>query len=473
MNKKLQVLITVVFIVVVSLIIYLSSTQNVSFSMTNVSTRLKANIPANYSGALLVNLDDDKENELFISVISDKNIFFKRQGKFLVPLHIPELEDAEVQTFSVTACDLTGDGRDEILLINSGSLQSKIMTYQQQKWVPLPIKPEVQKHLSGAYSATCIDRRGNNVFGLAVVSSVGPHHYLEWQNNVVQDISADIGFNLTSDARSVIGVPGPLGRTNIFVTNSSSNLYFVNRGDGTYEEKAIEYGIAGKEFEGRGASLIDLNHDENIDIVYGNHLGPLFIYEQMNTGHFKNVTPDVLASNYAVNSVVVADFNFDGYEDVYLNNIRNKNGLFLRDKDEWSEVDLGENDEKEFYGVSSVVADFDKDGSLELLNTHGDGKKFPLTLYSVKAESRFFSVRPLLPNGGIPRGAVVKFKTSERTVIRAVSTGSGRFANYDNVISIGLFKDETVIEVEVIKSSGEKVVRNQNLNQGGVVEISL
>lgn len=443
------------------------------YVIKDISDSFPTNTIQNYSGAILVNLDEDDELEIFISVISDKNIFYKfKDGKFQT-LSIPALEDPDRKTFAVTACDLNQDGRDEILIINSGPHGSRVVAYKDKQWIDMPLDDSIIANLSGSYSAACVDRKGDGKYGLAVVSENGPIQYLELQGSKIVDIASQIGIGMKTNGRSILGIPGAQGFTNIFVGNKSENFFFVNNHKGEFYNLTVQSGLTDKDFESRGISLIDINHDELIDVVYGNHVGPLHLLEQTRTNTFKDITPDTLVKNYAVNATVVADFNLDGYEDIYLNNIRNKNQLFARDKNSWYQIDLEDKSEKDMYGVSSIAADLDHNGSMDLLNTHGDGEKFPLTLYTFEPQNQFISFKIILPNKGIPRGAILRIKTSQRDLIKAINSGSGRFANYDDTLMFGMLKNETVQGAEILLPSGQKVIKNENFKMNEVNLIQL
>lgn len=445
-----------------------------SYEVQNISHLIQNNVKKNYSGALLVNLDEDSEKEIFISVVSGSNIFYKWINGSLQNIKIPELEEVNGKTFSVTACDVNNDGRDELLIINKGSDDSKLVTYKNGRWGTIGLDKKILQNLSRSYSAACIDRNGDHVYGLAVSSENGAIQYLEMRNSQITDIASEIGLNLSSEGRSVIGIPGPTGYTNIFVGNKNgSNFYFVNNLNGTFHEDAKGNGLPDKDFEARGASLIDINHDEIIDLIYGNHLGPVRFMKQERTGKFSDVTPQAIVDNYAVNAVVVGDFNLDGYEDIYLNDIRHKNNLFARVRDDWFEIDLGKNSESDMFGVSSVAGDFDNDGKYDLLNTHGDSKEFPLTLYTFKPHGKYIKFQVKLPDGGIPRGAIVKLRTSLRDQVKAFDSGSGRFANYDDILTFGLLKEENIVSAEVILPSGKKLIKNTNFKLNELNMISL
>ena len=165
-----------------------------------------------------------------------------------------------------------------------------------------------------------------------------------------------------------------------------------------------------------------------------------------------------------MNATVVGDFNLDGFEDIFLNNIRGNNTIFARYNDEWYKETNEVFAEKDMFGISTIAADLDDNGSYEILNTHGDGSAFPITLYSVTPVNPWIKFSVRLASGGIPRGAVVRIRTTKRDHLRVISPGSGRFANYHSEILLGLGKNETVSSVEVILSSGKKIEFKRNFS---------
>lgn len=418
-----------------------------NFEVIENSNKIKTDKKQDFAGAMLVNLDEDSELEIFIAGHGSSNLFLKRNKDELYPIDIPELADPKGLTFSISACDLDQDGRDEILILNhqdtlNNLSQSRIIKFTQGKWVDiLSIDDPITDSLKLGYSSSCIDRKGDGKYGLAISNENGKISYLEMKNLKIADISNEIGIALKSKGRSVLGVPGPRGRMNIFVGNEDGpNYYFENRGDGTFVEKASALGISDPLFNARGISTIDINNDDIPDIIYGNTLGPTRLLEQTREGKFKDVTPEIMKEAYAVNAPVVGDFNLDGYEDVFLNNIRGYNKMFAHYEQNWFELEIGDMAEKEMYGVSTVAADLNQNGSYEILNTHGDGTHFPVTLYSIKPVHNWIKISVKYGNEAIPRGATVKLKTTLRDQVRVISTGSGRFANYENSVIFGLLK---------------------------------
>lgn len=449
------------------------------FNVENITFSIKTDVQQDFSGAILVNLDEDPDLEVFIAGHGSKNLFLKNKNENLVPIEIPELSDPKGLTFSVTACDLDGDGRDEILSINhpdkvGTESNSRIFKYVNKKWKDLifPADPLTEK-LNHAYSSTCIDRKGTGQYGLGVVSEVGKIAFLEMSNSKIIDVASVIGIGFNSQGRSILGVPGPKGYTNIFVGNEGPNFYFVNDGSGHFTEKAEALGLADPFNNARGASLIDVNNDEISDLVYGNEKGPTKLFEQEHDGSFKEITPEIMLQAYAVSSAVVGDFNLDGYEDIYLNNIRGHNKLFSYYEKQWYELDIDQLAEKELQGISTIAADIDKNGSYEILNTHGDNTQAPITYYEIKPRGQWIKVSVKYSNGAIPRGTTVILRTSLREQVRVVSSGSGRFANYENDVIFGLLKNESISSAELIMPSGERIEYEGTLEPFKTNEITI
>jgi hypothetical protein len=482
MNKNRQIIMTnysqlvrtIIIIIVVSIGAYFftkGTTYPSQFKIIENTTKIRTDKIQDFTGAMLVNLDEDSDLEIFIAGHGNSSLFLKRIKDEYYPMEIPELSNPLGLTFSITACDLDKDGRDEILVLNhpnsSNNLSnSRILKFNQGRWIDLlTANDPITTSLKSGYSSTCIDRKGDGKYGLAVTNENGKISYLELEESSIIDVANEIGIALKSKGRSILGIPSPRGPTNIFVGNEDgANFFFENKGDGTFTEKADSVGVSDHLFNARGISIIDLNNDEIPDIVYGNNLGPTRLLEQTREGKFLDVTPEIMKVAYAVNSPVVGDFNLDGYEDLFLNNIRGYNKVFTHFDKNWYEIDSGILAEKEMFGVSTIAADLDKNGSYDILNTHGDGSHFPLTLYSIESSNQWIKFSAKYKNGSTLRGATIILRTNKRDQVRVISTGSGRFANYDDNVIFGLIKNEEVISSEIILPSGVRVEYKGGLN---------
>lgn len=438
------------------------NTPESALNVRDVSASLGSPEPGDYSGAIRVNLDADPEKEIFIAGYGQGNLLLKRSGHEFRPMAISELTDSGGLTFAVSACDIDRDGRDEIFLLNgsdkTGISVPKLLRYENGHWRDiLAEEKDLLRALDAGRAVTCVDRKGDGQYGLAVVSFRGPLLYIEQQNGRMRNIAGDIGFTGTSEGKSILGLPGPRGYTNIFVGNAVENFFFENDGTGMFKDKARAYHLTDTHFETRGASAFDADHDEVPDLVYGNHFGPVRLLRQKRDGTFSDVTPDFMKSSYAVNAAVAADLNLDGEEDLYLNNVNTANETFIRHKGEWFHLSVPMLEEADMSGISTLIGDLNGEEGLELLNTHGLGKKFPLRLYSVKPSGNWTAFAVYNELGGLVRGASVLVRTNRRNHLRTVSTGTGRFAEYSDELFIGLSENESVLSVSVTLPSGRNL----------------
>ena len=104
-----------------------------------------------------------------------------------------------------------------------------------------------------------------------------------------------------------------------------SNYMFVNLGDGSFRDDAAVVGLRDESNTGRGTALFDANGDGLIDIVYGNWNAQhrLFLQQRDAAGgvSFVDAAPADMAEASRVRTVIVADFDNDGYEEIFYNNI--------------------------------------------------------------------------------------------------------------------------------------------------------
>lgn len=461
MKKTSKTLFWVLTVIILILgVVFFIQLKNPSpnFTVEDWATKINFSTAQDYSGAVAVNLDSDPDLEFLVGAIRGPNLMFEfSQGRFQ-PLDIPLLANIDGYTLAIIPCDLDADGRDEIIYLNepiNDSSVSLLLKFENNKWInSLAISAKAMINLKNANAGSCIDRTGTGKYGIALTSSTGPISFLEIRDGKLEDISEEVGLGIMAEGKSINGVPGPQGFTNIFVGTDKANLYFVNNGSGKFTENAKKLKIDDPQFKTRGLSTVDLNHDEIPDVVYGNHFGPLRLLTQDRSGSFSDITPEDMKNTYAVNSALAADLNLDGYEDLYLNNIRNANILFAGNKNGWVQVNEALLLEKDLFGIGSLAGDLDGSPGFELLNTHGDGKKFSPRLYHIKPESSWISIDVKYPNGGVPRGAVVRLRTSEKDRLRVIDSGSGRFANYTPDLIFGLLPNEKVMALEVTVPSG-------------------
>ncbi len=174
------------------------------------------------------------------------------------------------------------------------------------------------------------------------------------------------------------GVPvccGPLGLTGL------PDLYYHNEGNGKFREVSNDVGIrdSDKAF-GLGVATLDFDNDGFLDIYVANDSEPNFLWRNKGNGTFEEVAMEagcaVTADGRPQSSmgVAVGDYNNDGWMDIYTTSFsedyntlyRNSKGVF---DDVTFEAGLGTDFSKLTLGTGFL--DFDNDGWLDLFLANG------------------------------------------------------------------------------------------------------
>ena len=115
---------------------------------------------------------------------------------------------------------------------------------------------------------------------------------------------------------------------------------------------------------GRGTTLSDIFYDGELDIINGNWKGYHRAYVK-NDDKFMDVANEDFRAPTKVRTVISADFDNDGYDEIFFNNIGEPNKLFrINDNGEFLELQLNEALEPNGLGTGAAVADINNDGVL-------------------------------------------------------------------------------------------------------------
>ncbi|HSD07681.1 VCBS repeat-containing protein [Flavobacterium sp.] len=175
-----------------------------------------------------------------------------------------------------------------------------------------------------------------------------------------------------------------------------NNQLYINNKNGTFTERAKEYGIddIGSSVQG---TFFDYDKDGDLDLFVANYPptkfnSPPFVYTQLmrnvkdeesghlyrNDGnHFTNVTEEAGVKAYGLSlSGTIGDLNNDTWPDIYVSNdfcspdfmyINNHDGTF-------KEVIKEATSHNSFYGMGVDISDFNNDGNLDVFQVDMDAK---------------------------------------------------------------------------------------------------
>lgn len=199
------------------------------------------------------------------------------------------------------------------------------------------------------------------------------------------------------------------GDVDLHLTNFGPDAFYRNNGDGTFTDATEESGLADSRYTA-GAAFFDYDKDGFLDLVVvaycdvtlatsrecagflvgrtREYCGPAVyggvatrLYRNQGDGTFADVTlktgiADAYGHGLGVN---IADFDGNGWQDIYIANDGDANNLWLNDQGRFTNVALMHGAALSHSGMAQAgmgvaVADYDDDGDMDILLGHLTGE---------------------------------------------------------------------------------------------------
>ena len=203
-------------------------------------------------------------------------------------------------------------------------------------------------------------------------------------------------------------------QSDIFAANERGDNFLYYNLNGSFTDVAKDYQVVDRYENGRGTALSDILYRGRLDILTSNWDGNHRAYV-LDGERFKDIAKPSYSNPTKIRTVISADFDNDGYDEIFMNNIGEPNKLFkILEDGKFKEIKIKNGLETFGLGTGAAVADIDGDGILELLVSHGETGLQPLTLYKADINKfNYLRIKPLNKYGAPARGATVTFKSNK------------------------------------------------------------
>ena len=393
------------------------------------------------------------------------------------------LADPTRGAIGVAAADLDADGSEELYVHNTNAyagytdntdlLLDRIEHDGRSVWCDafgLDVNAERGNFHAGR-SVAAVDRLGTGRYGMVVASYDAPMRCYELgDDGEITDMAEAVGLDSTCGGRSLVTAPLVSDAMDVFVgVERGPNRLFRND-DGHFTDCAAELGIDAPDSDARGTALVDVG-DRGFALALGSWEDENRLFVPTDPAQAENEprafvdrAPPEFAEPTQVRTVVAADFDNDGRQELFVNVLGSENRLFAPvwgDGDDDVAGDSGDNRfagtggdalgfesrplgdavEPRGLGTGAVVADINRDGTLELLVVHGEADAQPLSLYTVPNDNGWLRVAPTTQHGAPARGAIVTLETDRGRQRRVIDAGSSYLCQSEPVAQFGLGGD--------------------------------
>jgi enediyne biosynthesis protein E4 len=256
---------------------------------------------------------------------------------------------------------------------------------------------------------------GSRLEGFAAASEPTSHLFRNNRDGTFTDVTAKAGVARSGWGQGVcVGDYDNDGYDDLFVTYYGNNVLYHNNGDGTFTDVSQKAGVAGKGIRwNTGCAFVDYDRDGHLDLFVANYIdmdlktapvpesgpclykgvmvacgppglqgGKNILYHNNGDGTFADVSE--AAGIFRANGtyglgVLTADFDNDGWLDIYVANDSTASALYHNKKNGTFEdiaIEAGcalSPDGKPQAGMGVSAADYDLDGNLDLLKTNFAG----------------------------------------------------------------------------------------------------
>ena len=431
---------------------------------SNISDIIENNTDRLSYGVSVTDFDKDGSYEFIVTGYGYSNLALSyKNGKLINTIQDTLFTDENRSTIGVSSCDIDQDGFEEIYFLNTDTYSGdkkysdRLLDNNNKIFDYFELEKNLENlNLTAGRSVVCVDRNGLGKYGIYVANYGGPTRFYEIEESEVSDLAPILGIDQITGGRAVVSGHIVSKNMDIFAANERGPNFLYKNDNGKFEDIAIEKNIQDTFQNGRGTALTDFLYRGELDIITSNWEGYHRIFVKQNNS-FLDMSSLEFRTPSRIRTVISADFDNDGYDEIFLNNIGQPNRLFrILEEGNLEEIKLDEALEEQGLGTGAAVADIDGDGILELLISHGGSGAQPLSLFKANiSNSNYIRIKPLNIFGAPARGATVILNTNLRNHAKTIDAGSGYLCQMEPVAHYGLRDGEKIENVSIKWTNGK------------------
>jgi len=446
------------------LFIFISIKSASANFFNNITDLIENNYESLRYGISVADVDNDGTYEFIVAGFGSENLALSyKNSKLINIVNDAKFADKRSFTIGVAACDIDSDGYEEIYFLNTDTYSGekkysdRLIDLKNTKFFDLfeQKKNQLDLNFTAGRSVVCVDRNGNGKYGIYVANYGGPTRFYEKFKGKIKDRAAEFGLDKITGGRAVVAGHILSNNIDIFAANERGVNFLYKNVDGVFYDVASGYNVLDPYENGRGTALSDILYRGQLDIVSGNWDGEHRIFIKKENS-FKDIADSNFKRPSKIRTVISADFDNDGYDEIFLNNIGQPNKLFrIIDEGNLEEIKLDAALEAQGLGTGAAVADIDGDGILELLISHGESGAQPLSLFKANvSNTNYIRIKPLNTFGAPARGATVTLHTNLRNHAKTIDAGSGYLCQMEPVAHYGLREGEIIKNITIKWTNG-------------------
>jgi hypothetical protein len=277
------------------------------------------------------------------------------------------------------------------------------------------------------------------------------------------------------------------GWQDVFIANDTEpNSLFINQGNGTFEEKGLELGVAYNDSAHSGSSMgsdaKDYDNDGNVDIFYNNLMGQVWqlLRNRGNLFTFPYASKiQTLSLPFSGWSNGFIDYNNDGWKDIYsangdvdqVNEKSPQHDTMFENAGGKTFVDVSGEMGKDFlhkgYQRGSAFGDLNNDGAMDIVVTSLN--ETPRILMNTADSGNHWLMLSLTGHKSARDAVGTKVKVttaSGRVLYNHVAISVGFMSSSDKRVHFGLGEETKIASIEIRWPSGiEQVVKDVAADQ--------